>query len=602
MSLHVLKARPPRWLGLRRRSVLVVAFGVVGGVAALSVLTPASWARSDAPAAQQLNFVSPLGSYLAARIANSTNDIGVAAELYARSLTVEPDNRAVLESAFEADASEGKFQAAAASAAKLIELEPGHRLANLVLGVVAFQRGSYTAADDHFRRSAVGPIAEVTGQLARAWVARASRKTNRALELLRQEQPAAWAKYYTDYHRGLIAERSGQLQAAWRDLRGVVQRDPRSTRALAAYATAVAARGETERAKTILRRQIARAAGYAHPIVEALLDDLSAAKTIKPLIETTSDGLAEVFYGLGEALATEGGVRPLGLVYLQLALALRPGDPYALAALASAYETLELYGRANATYDLIAVDTPLASAIEIRRAMNLNAVDRIDEARALLEARLQRNPDDLEAIEALATMLRGRKLYADAIPYFTRAIEKIGTPEPRHWTYFYARGTCYERIKDWPRAEADLLKALELNENQPLILNYLGYSWVDQNRRLDEGLEMIKRAVELKPNDGYIVDSLGWAYFRLGDIEKAVQYLEQAVELQPEDPILNDHLGDALWKAGREREARYQWQLALTFKPEPEEVIKIQRKLAEGLAAEPLTRKAETATPAPANP
>jgi Flp pilus assembly protein TadD len=159
----------------------------------------------------------------------------------------------------------------------------------------------------------------------------------------------------------------------------------------------------------------------------------------------------------------------------------------------------------------------------------------------------------------------------------------LGKIDKRHWTYFYARGTCHERLKNWPKAEADLVKAMGLVPDQPLVLNYLGYSWVDQGRNLKQGMALIEKAVALKPDDGYIVDSLGWAHFKQGNYKEAVRYLERAVELKPDDPVLNDHLGDALWRVGREREARFQWDQALSLKPEPEDVEKIKRKLASGL-------------------
>ena len=152
---------------------------------------------------------------------------------------------------------------------------------------------------------------------------------------------------------------------------------------------------------------------------------------------------------------------------------------------------------------------------------------------------------------------------------------------------YYFRGICYERSKQWPKAEVDMKKALELSPDQPLVLNYLGYSWVDQGVNLDEGMRMIRRAVEQRADDGYIVDSLGWAYYRMGDFENAVKYLEQAVELKPEDPTINDHLGDAYWRIGRRLEARFQWAHARDLKPEPEDLEKIQEKLKSGLPDEP---------------
>jgi Flp pilus assembly protein TadD len=179
--------------------------------------------------------------------------------------------------------------------------------------------------------------------------------------------------------------------------------------------------------------------------------------------------------------------------------------------------------------------------------------------------------------------MRSRKRYAEAADYYTRAIGLLPNPAKRHWGFFYSRGTCYERLKQWPLAEADLQKALKLYPDQPLALNYLGYSWVDQNRNLEEGMALIEKAVALKPDDGYIVDSLGWAHYKLANYKQAVRFLERAVELKPEDPVLNDHLGDALWRVGREREARFQWDQALTLEPEPEEAEKIKKKLTEGL-------------------
>lgn len=216
--------------------------------------------------------------------------------------------------------------------------------------------------------------------------------------------------------------------------------------------------------------------------------------------------------------------------------------------------------------------------------MNYNLQDEPDEAKTLLEKVADRSPDDLAPLDALGNIMRARKRYDEAIVYYTRALKLIGKPEKRHWTFYYSRGTCYERTKQWPKAEADLKKALELSPDQPLALNYLGYSWIDQGHNLSEGLKLIKRAVSLKPDDGYIVDSLGWAYYRLGRYKDAVGQLERAVELRPDDPVLNDHLGDALWRVGREREARFQWDQALSLSPEPAEVVKIKKKLAEGLA------------------
>ena len=184
---------------------------------------------------------------------------------------------------------------------------------------------------------------------------------------------------------------------------------------------------------------------------------------------------------------------------------------------------------------------------------------------------------------ALGNILRGRKQFAECADVYTKGVDTIAKPEKSNWVLFYFRGICYERSKQWPKAEADLKKALELFPDQPLVLNYLGYSWIDQGINLDEGMRMIQRAVEQRADDGYIVDSLGWAYYRIGNIEEAVKHLERAVELKPEDPTINDHLGDAYWRVGRVLEARFQWSHARDLKPEPEDLVKIEEKLKTGL-------------------
>jgi Flp pilus assembly protein TadD len=292
--------------------------------------------------------------------------------------------------------------------------------------------------------------------------------------------------------------------------------------------------------------------------------------------------LAEVYYGLGEALTGEGGVS-LGTIYLQFALYVKPDHAFALAALANAQEVAHRYQDAIATYDKIPQGTPLQSAIDIRKAFNLNSLEKTDEAKAILERLAAKDPNDVRPLEALGNIYRARKQYAEAVTYFTRAIAVLGKPDNRHWGYYYARGTAYERLKKWPAAEADLKRALAMAPDQPLILNYLGYSWVDQGKHLKDGMRLIEKAVQLKPDDGYIVDSLGWAHFKRGDFKEAVRYLERAVEIKPEDPTLNDHLGDAFWKVGREREARFQWNQALSLAPEPEDAEKIKAKIERGL-------------------
>ncbi len=525
---------------------------------------------------------SLLGSYLAANVAKSVNDSNSASSFYRSALDLDPANTVIIEQAFQTEATEGHWERAVPLARQLVAKDANNRMAHLLLGLEAFKTRDYKKSDDEFKKASDGPIGELTSALARAWAAAAEGNEQRALKLLDMPKQAEWAQFYLNYHKALIADVLGRPQEAEAAFEHSMRQDATTLRIALAYARHAARAGNLTLANQILDQQTDRNQSEPHVLVRELREQIGPDKKTELLVTTPAEGMAEVFYGLGEALTSEGGLS-MGILYLQFALYAEPSHAFALAALASAYETGQRYKDAIAAYDRIPPGSALQAAIDIRKAFDLNSLDKIDEAKVLLDKLVKDNPTDLKPLDALGNILRARKRYGEAADVYTAAIKLIPTPDKRHWSVFYSRGTCYERLKNWPAAEADLKKALELYPDQPLALNYLGYSWVDQNRNLKEGMALIEKAVALKPDDGYIVDSLGWAHHKLGNYAEAVRFLERAVELKPQDPVLNDHLGDALWRVGREREAKFQWDQALTLDPEPEELEKIKKKLIEGL-------------------
>ena len=563
----------------------LVALPVALGLACVATVNPI-YAKSGqaitATSKAKSKLKTHLGSYLAGRIARGRNDTEFAVGFYRRALVRSPDNLRVVRSAFLMEATEGNRQRAVALAERLVKARNGHRLARLWLGIDAFRNGKLDAADKHFKLAYSGPVGELTSSLAQAWVALAKGKRDEAYSLLKSSKQADWSDFYLRYHRALIADVTGDQKTARKNYQRIFSVDSRTPRTTAAYIRHAVHYGQYRLAGQSARAHIRKSSSNGHETILHLFNKIKAGERLNLIVASPEEGLAEVFYGLGEALTSEGGLS-LGTIYLQMALALKPDFPFALAALANVYESTKRYQRAIQTYDRIPDGTPLQASIEIRKAVNLNSLDRVDDAKAVLDDLAKSRPKDIRPLEAVGNILRSRKRYKEAIDYYTRVLALLPTERKQHWTFWYARGTSYERIKDWPRAEKDLLKAMELDPDQALILNYLGYSWVDQKVKLREGLKLIEKAVALKPDDGYIVDSLGWAHYRLGNFGKAVKHLERAVELRPEDPVLNDHLGDALWQVGREREARYQWELALTLKPEEKNAVKIRKKLASGL-------------------
>ncbi|WP_045837614.1 tetratricopeptide repeat protein [Hyphomicrobium sp. 99] len=571
--------------------VLSVGLGAIAMTVA-GFFSEAPARSQDQDLGQDEASTSVLGNYLAGRFARAAQDTQEAANFYGKALERDPKNEVLLEQAFQMETMSGNWPKAIPLAEQLTATRQSHRMSQFLLGVTAFKSDDFKKAEEHFAAASENPIGELTSAIAVGWTRLAAGDADGALKALDMPKQPDWAQFYLRYHKALIADLAGRKADARASYEKVFKQDSRTLRTSLAYAQSAAHYGDFKTARQVIKEQLAKTQGDPHPLAKEMLDIINRKEKPPLLISNAKDGLAEVFYGLGEALAGEGGVS-LGTIYLQLALDAKPDHAFALAALANAQEAVKRYGDAIATYDKIPQGTPLQSAIDIRKAFDLNSLDKSDEAKAILTKLIETDPKDVRPLEALGNIMRARKDYAGAVTYFTKALAVLNKGDPRNWGYYYARGTSYERLKNWPAAEADLKRALALAPDQPLVLNYLGYSWVDQGKNLKEGTRLIEKAVQLKPDDGYIVDSLGWAHFKQGNFKEAVRFLERAVEIKPEDPTLNDHLGDAFWKVGREREARFQWSQALSLEPEPQDVDKIKAKLERGLDAKGEAKNAE---------
>ncbi|MHA1517176.1 MAG: tetratricopeptide repeat protein [Alphaproteobacteria bacterium] len=534
-----------------------------------------------------------LGNYLSGRVARGSHDTRAAAEFYSKALAGDPNNEVILEQTFLLETAAANWDRATKLAKDLLKLESSHLIAQFLLGVEAFKEGDYKEAEEHFAAARQGPIADLTSTLARAWTLEAEGKHSEAFETLDRLSSADWAQYYQRYHRGLIADIAGRHQLARQSYAQAFKRSPATLRVADAYARHAVNAKEHDLAVKTLKAHMAKSA--PHPLTEALLADIESGGTPPLMVQNPTEGLAEVFYGVGDALAGEGGLE-MGVVFLQLAIYLKPDFPLAYIALAEAYENAKKYEAQIEAFKHVPEDSPLWVNVQIQKAFALNSVDKVEDAKVLLEKIIAQNPEDGRPMDALGNILRSHERYDEALEYYSQAINLVDTPTKQNWTLYYSRGVCNERLKNWPAAEVDFKQALELSPDESLILNYLGYSWVDQGINLKQAMDYIRKAVKLKPNDGYYVDSLGWAHYRLGNMQAAVEHLERAVELRPDDPIINDHLGDAYWRVGRRLEARYQWEQALSLKPEDDLIEKINQKMATGLEEAPETKAASDRT------
>jgi tetratricopeptide (TPR) repeat protein len=545
-----------------------------------AVMLSLSCAHAAQAPQQDVQPENAAGNYLAARHAGIERDAGAAATYYLNVLKTDPRNADLLSHAFLSVLTDGDVEQAAKLADKLVQLDRNDRIARLVLGARALKQRQFNLARQDFAQSVHGPVTDLVAALLSAWATYGSGDVRSAVDDMDRLSGPDWYGIFKDLHAGMMLDLAGRKKDAAKRYESAYKADSTALRTVQAYGRYLSRNGGKDAALKIYGEF--DKALPDHPLIQQDEKQIADGAKVPPLVESAPAGAAEALYGIGASIGRRGG-EDLALVYLQLALYLEPNHGMALLSLADLYETLKKPELAIKLYERVPAASPLARSAQIQSAIDLDALDRTDEAKKRLDHVIAEHAKDTEALMALGNIERGRKDFGACADAYGKAIAAVPQPKKSNWVMFYFRGICYERSNQWPNAEADMQKALALFPEQPLVLNYLGYSWVDKGLHLDEGMEMIRKAVEQRPDDGYIVDSLGWAYFRTGNYDEAVKNLERAVLLKPDDPTINDHLGDAYWRVGRTLEAHFQWAQAKDFKPEPDELATLEKKLQDGL-------------------
>ncbi len=572
-------------------------------VAVLCAAWPAVAAPSPAPTAAQtaqrneariqrseaLQFRS--GSYLAATNAQGNRDMRAAAEFFRALIKSDPDNQTLIDRAFIVELSDGNFTEAFRLADRLVSRNATNPLARVTLAVRAIKQRQFQRARKHLdvAGGGRGRRTDLTIALLTAWTHVGAGDVKKALELVDQFNAPELAAY-RNFFGGLMADVAGNKAEAEKRLTAAYRIEPGTLRVADAFARLQSRLGNRDDAIKVYEAWQARNQGQ--PFVRRQLDDLKAGRALPPLSTTVTDGAAEVLYGLG-AVSTTGRESETALIFMQLAAYLNPDDDLVRVSIGELFESMRQWERSGEAFARIGSDSPFRSRSLLGRVIAYERQDKSDEAIRTLTTLLEETPDEFDAVDMLGGLYRTKKRYAESIGVYSRAIDRIPKPEQSHWTLFFGRAVAYERDKQWPKAEADFLTALKLlpasvrtprqKYERAQVLNYLAYSWVDQKLNIERSFDMLKEAVALAPDDGAIVDSLGWAYYRLDKFEDAVRELERAVALKPGDATINDHLGDAYWRVGRKREAYFKWNHARDLKPEAEELPKILSKLERGL-------------------
>ena len=571
-----------------RNHILQTAKRVLVLAAMIGACVPASASTTDKSAAVQNAFranigISTAGNYLAGRQAQRLNDYASAVEFMGAVLEDNPQSPTILRRTFIMMVMIGQMDEAIELARRMEKLVPDDQIGNLVRVAADLKSGNYTSAAKRFSKAKKSGLNSIIMPPVMAWVRAGEGKTvAAALKELEALKPVKKKQQPLELeHTALIYEFMGEVGearkqykslfdgGAWKALRFTqhyaefLERQDNKAQARTVYDTFLKAQPETH----ILDRALARYKKGDKPKVR---------------IGSATEGVAEVLFDVASSL-NQQNARDTALILARVSQYLKPDFPaleYMMATILDSSERLE---EALAVYRGINVKSEFSRPAKLSVVSLLDRLEETEPALELLRKLAKELKDEPRPLELLGNILRRHERYDEATKAYDEAIGRVGELKPHNWNLLYSRGITHERSKRWELAEADFLKALELQPDQPYVLNYLGYSWIEKGLHLAKAEKMIRRAVEQRPSDGFIIDSLGWIYYQLGKYGQAVSELEHAIELRPQDPIINEHLGDAYWRIGRKLEASFQWRRAIDLKPEPDVIEKIRDKLENGL-------------------
>ena len=557
-----------------------------------SFLVLALSAPAIASTAVALEGPSGFGAYLAGQEALRDLSTSDAARYLHDATTVEWTNPAVAQQAFVAYLANGDIDRAANMANHLLDLQPKNGLAKLVLAATELKDRRYRAVEKLLDGVSTDDIAGITGSILRAWAFIGDGKQDDAFAALDKVGKGGLEDFLV-FHRALMEDVSGDSADALTLAAKAYQSNQTAPRSVEAYARILGNAGKFDDALDVINKFDAQ--GLGDPIIDQVKVAVAAHQRPGLFAPNVQSGAAELFHGIAVALARDGN-NALALSLLQIGFYLDPHDDVIPLLIGQLLDNADKNAAANAFYANIPASSPMHLLAAVRIAQNYDSMGNRAEAIRQLTTLTDANPKDITSLTTLGDMLRADKQYDQAAKIYSQAIDADPQTKPGDWVLYYERGIAYERGKHWDKAEPDFLKALDLNPDQPQVLNYLGYTWVDRGENLDKALGMIQKSVKATQTDGFIIDSLGWAYFKLGRYPEAVTTLETAVQLKPNDPQINDHLGDAYWRAGRKLEAHFQWNVASSLDTDGTLKAELAKKQVAGLDTDTVAAAASTTT------
>ena len=536
---------------------------------------PAPIAAAERPPAPE--DASAYGLFLAGRAAMNKGHSDEATGYYAAAARAETGETFLTDRAFSAALLAGDIRKSASLAPTGPDADPAvMRLGVLVRGVEALAEGNGKQARDILRSTDVGYPHKVAVSLLTPWAsASAGDSEGSIVRLVLPGEPIA--QYFGNLGQAKLFERAKRYDEAETDYKALIgQGDPGSLASLN-YGAMLERRHRWADALAVYNAALARSPDN---------DDLVAGRTRSiaqrgaPAMPTIRESAAEALIAPAASLMMQHQ-NDLALAYLRLALRLDPGRDEGWMLVGDILTSGGDAEGARDAYQKMKVGTDRYISARGKLAWGFQNAGDHEAALKLARETAAAAPHSQDAQVNLADLLRANEKYDESAKVLDAVI--AGEGDKVDWRLLYARALSLQQAGRWPDAERDLSAALKQRPDEPELLNFLAYSWIDRGERLNEALAMVQKAVQLNPQSGAMVDSLGWAYYRLGDFKSAVAKLEQAVVLEPADPDVNDHLGDAYWRVGRKTEAQYQWSRVLTLEPSAKLKASAEEKLKSGL-------------------
>ena len=526
------------------------------------------------------------GNYLAGRLAHIRQDYDNASYYYVKSIEKGLTNKDILGKTYIILASQGDIKQASKYANIARSQGDDNNFIDVINAVYEFKQGNYTLARNILEKINENTYQNLINPMFSAWSYVGENNYEKAIEAISVLKSEKEMQTVYHLHSGLIEEYFGNIKNAENHYITIIKdrSEDISFRALQIITNHLVRNNKKDVAEKLISKY------YGTNSVKEMLFSLS--KKIKEsdsdeelLINTANKGAGEVF--LEVALLFKSV--PVGYDYAQMYMAIseyfNSNNDVLKIAMADIFEERSQYSNANKYYDTIKKDSEMYFPSQIKKSNNLIEEKKYDEAVKVLKSLLKDNPSNFQILFNLGEVLRINNQQENAIKYYNKAISSIFYENEKYWPVYYALAISYDKNKEWLKAEESLNKALTLSNRHPQVLNYLGYSWLKHNINVDKAASFILEAYEKEPNDGVIMDSLGWVYFKTGDYKNAIIYLEKASELNPRNAIISDHLGDAYWVGGRKNEAIFLWKQALTQKEDKDELNPkaIRKKIKNGL-------------------